>query len=198
MSQFESDPNDIYLLRVAFGGLSGSMSNIDQEGFASVAFHSFADTLKWDAYSGDYGPNFVGHALNSGTYIIDHPTFGWQAFGGRVSSASSFSVQVQTLDSVRRRVFVASFATLFTLDAGAFTEVEFDTSKKSINLSISAMAPGVQGAAPTPQGRLVVTATNADASTPSFVPTEALKMDAGAWVIPLKEGKGFVSFTARK
>ncbi len=114
------------------------MSNIDQGGFASVAFHSFADTLKWDAYSGDYGPNFVGHALNSGTYIIDHPTFGWQAFGGKVTSTSSSSVQVQTLDSVRRRVFIAPFATLFTLDAGAFTEVEFDTPKKSITLSISA------------------------------------------------------------
>jgi len=199
MSQFESDPDDIYLLRVAFGGLSGPMSNIDQGGFASVAFHSFADTLKWDAYSGDYGPNFVGHALNSGTYIIDHPTFGWQAFGGKVSSApSSSSVQVQTLDSVRRRVFIAPFATLFTLDAGAFTEVEFDTSKKSITLSISAMAPGVQGAAPAPEGRLVVTATSANASTPSFVPTETLKMDAGAWVIPLKGGQGSVSFTTKK
>ncbi len=130
------------------------MSNIDQGGFASVAFHSFADTLKWDAYSGDYGPNFVGHALNSGTYIIDHPTFGWQAFGGKVTSTSSSSVQVQTLDSVRRRVFIAPFATLFTLDAGAFTEVEFDTSKRSITLSISAMAPGVQGAAPAPEGRV--------------------------------------------
>jgi Family of unknown function (DUF5695) len=31
---------------------------------ASVAFHSFPSTLKWDPYSGDYGPNFFGHAFN--------------------------------------------------------------------------------------------------------------------------------------
>ncbi|KLO07806.1 hypothetical protein SCHPADRAFT_894353 [Schizopora paradoxa] len=198
MSQFESNPDDIYLLRVAFGGLSGAMSNIDEEGSASAAFHSFEDTLMWDAYSGDYGPNFVGHALNSGLYLIEHPIFGWQAFGGTVSSSSSSSVKVQVLDSVRRRVFIAPLATLFTLDAGAFTEVEFEPSKKSVTLSIAAAAPGVQGAAAAPEGRLVVTATTPNFSTSSSVqPSSSLKMDAGAFVIPFKGGEGSVTFTAK-
>ncbi|KAK7680558.1 hypothetical protein QCA50_016340 [Cerrena zonata] len=48
ISQFTSNPTDLYLLRVGFAGLSGPMSNIDQGGFASASFHSFADTLKWD------------------------------------------------------------------------------------------------------------------------------------------------------
>ena len=47
----------------------GALTNIDQAGFASVAFHSFPSTLKWDAYSGDYGPNFFGHALNTATGV---------------------------------------------------------------------------------------------------------------------------------
>jgi len=38
-----------------------------------VAFHSFPSALKWDAYSGDYGPNFFGHAFNTATYVIDDP-----------------------------------------------------------------------------------------------------------------------------
>lgn len=160
-------------------------------------FHSFEDTLMWDAYSGDYGPNFVGHALNSGMYLIEHPTFRWQAFGGKVSSASSSSVKVQVLDSVRRRVFVAPLATLFTLDAGAFTEVEFNPSKKSVTLSISAMAPGVQGASAAPVGRLVVTSTAPNITASSFEPESSLKMDAGAWVIPLKGGEGSVTLAAK-
>ena len=57
-------------------GLSGPLSNIDQNGASTVTFHSFADTLKWNAFSCDYGPSFVGHAMNSETYIIEHSTFG--------------------------------------------------------------------------------------------------------------------------
>lgn len=55
----------------------GALMNIDREGFASAAFHSFPSTLKWDAYSGDYGPNFFGHALNAATYVVNHPEFDW-------------------------------------------------------------------------------------------------------------------------
>ena len=73
-------------------------TDIDRDGFASVAFHSFPDTLAWDAYSGDYGPNFFGHALNTATYVIDHPEFGWQAFGDASSG--------QSLDAfLQQRVF---------------------------------------------------------------------------------------------
>lgn len=57
---------------------------IDQEGFASAAFHGFPDMLKPDPLSGDYGPNFFGHAWNTATYIVDHPQFGWLAFGGNI------------------------------------------------------------------------------------------------------------------
>src|SRR3712207_7270625 len=44
----------------------------------------FRSTLKWDPYSGDYGPNFFGHAINTATYLINHGEFGWQSFGGNV------------------------------------------------------------------------------------------------------------------
>jgi hypothetical protein len=55
IEEFMSSPTDYHLLRVGFGGLSGPLSNIDQGGFAAASFHSFPDTLAWDAYSGDYG-----------------------------------------------------------------------------------------------------------------------------------------------
>jgi hypothetical protein len=55
LAHYREHPDDDYLLRVGYGGTMGALSNIDQEGFASVAFHSFPSTLKWDGYSGDYG-----------------------------------------------------------------------------------------------------------------------------------------------
>ncbi|KAI0367296.1 hypothetical protein BV20DRAFT_569238 [Pilatotrama ljubarskyi] len=186
ISQFRADPTDYYLLRVGFGGLSGPLSNIDQGGFAAASFHSFADTLKWDGYSGDYGPNFVGHALEMGTYIIDHPDFGWQAFGGNVV-ATSPTVRVRTLDSLRRRVFIAPIGAWLSLDAGAFSEVDYDPTKKAVTLSMIPAAPGVSSAAPAPAARLVV-ANTASNDLGVLKPTQNLTQDAGAWVIPFKNG----------
>ncbi|KAI0828505.1 hypothetical protein BC628DRAFT_1316608 [Trametes gibbosa] len=191
ISQFRATPTDFYLLRVGFAGLSGPLSNIDQGGFAAASFHSFADTLKWDGYSGDYGPNFVGHALEMGTYVVDHPSFGWQAFGGNVLSTSP-TVKVQTLDSLRRRVFIAPIGAWLTLDAGAFSEVDLDLAKKSVKLTIAAATPGVPNAAPAPNARLVVQNTALN-GLGLLKPTSGLRQDAGAWVIPFKDGEASVT-----
>ncbi|KAF8203956.1 hypothetical protein BJ912DRAFT_1028539 [Pholiota molesta] len=90
VSEFETSPSDFYLLRVGFAGLSGPLSNIDQGGFASASF--------------------IRHAMGMGTYIISHPDFGWQAFGGNVISTSP-TIQVQIRDSIRRRVYLAPLGT---------------------------------------------------------------------------------------
>ena len=99
----------------------GALSNIDQDGFASAAFHSFPSTLKWDAYSGDYGPNFFGHCVH-----VLPPTwstirmFGWQAFGGNVQTKGDW-VRVFPKDALRRRVYIAPRGLFLTLDAGALS-----------------------------------------------------------------------------
>ncbi len=43
LDSFRRDPRDIHLLRVAYGGLMGTLTNIDQEGFGAAAFHSNPD-----------------------------------------------------------------------------------------------------------------------------------------------------------
>jgi hypothetical protein len=60
----------------------GAISNITKEGFAPSGFHAFPSTLRIDHYSGDSGPGLFGHAVNTGTYLVDHLEFGGQAFGG--------------------------------------------------------------------------------------------------------------------
>ncbi|KAF5340490.1 hypothetical protein D9758_014565 [Tetrapyrgos nigripes] len=174
---------DYYLLRVAFGGLSGPLSNIDQGGFASASFHSFADTLKWDGYSGDYGPNLSGHTMGMGTFIVNHPDFGWQAFGGNVLSSSTTSVQVQVRDSVRRKVFIAPLGVELRLDAGAFDTVTVNPQSRSIQVSIVSQ---VGGGAAAPNARLVI-------GMGSVKPSTSLSVDAGAFVVPFQNGAATVT-----
>ncbi|KAG6857298.1 hypothetical protein H0H87_006491 [Tephrocybe sp. NHM501043] len=192
ISAFETSTTDYYLLRLAYGGLSGPLSNIDQSGFASASFHSFADTLKWDGYSGDYGPNFSGHSMGIGTYIVNHPDFGWQAFGGNVI-ATSPTVQVQIRDSVRRRVYIAPLGQLLTLDAGAFSLVTYDPSTRTVAVTITDVPDGVTGAASAPNGRLVIQQKATLSGITLLKPTTNLAVTAGAYTVPFTSGSGTVT-----
>ncbi|KAF8578674.1 hypothetical protein K439DRAFT_1417005 [Ramaria rubella] len=196
ISEFQTSPTDWYLLRTGYGGLSGPLSNIDSGGFAAASFHSWPDTLKFDGYSGDYGPNFVGHTLNVGTYIVDHPDFGWQAFGGTVTSSFDGKIDVQIQDTLRRRIFVASFGTLLTLDAGAFASAVIDTNAKTIQITITASPAGALGAASAPEGRLITTKTASITGIGVFSPTKRLKQDGGAFVVPFVQGQAVVTLQA--
>ncbi|KAJ4470925.1 hypothetical protein J3R30DRAFT_3299979 [Lentinula aciculospora] len=194
IESFEANPTDNYLLRAGFGGLSGPLSNIDEGGFASASFHSFADTMAWDAYSGDYGPNFSGHSMGMGTFIINHPDFGWQAFGGNIV-ATSPAVEVQIKDSVRRRVFIAPLGALLSLDAGAFSTVTYNPSANTVTVTIAPVADGTSGAASAPVGRLVISQTANIGGVGILKPTTSLATDAGAFVIPFTNGVGTATFS---
>lgn len=178
LTEYRQHPDDLYLLRVGYGGAMGSLSNIDQEGFASAAFHSFPSTLKWDAYSGDYGPNFFGHAFNTGTYLVQTKDFGWQAFGGEVSKAGD-QVRVVPKDSFRQRVYLAPAGLFLTLDAGTFEAVDYDPKTGEVKISLS------PAAAATPNARLRVELPARGASGGTYAPKSDLRQEAGAFVIPL-------------
>ncbi len=63
----------------------GAIANITEDGFPPAAFHSYPSTLRIDGITGDYGPGFFAHAINTGTYVTRHPEFGWLAFGGNLT-----------------------------------------------------------------------------------------------------------------
>ena len=42
----------------------------------SGAPDSFADTMMFDPYTGDYGPNFFGHAVNADTFLTHDDAMG--------------------------------------------------------------------------------------------------------------------------
>ena len=100
-SQEPSSRESLYDLQVGYGGSIMSLSNIDESGFGSMAFHSYSDTLAWDSYTGDFGPSFVGHTQTSASYLVEHPDFGWIAFGGNAElSPSKKSVIVSPVDTL--------------------------------------------------------------------------------------------------
>ncbi|ESQ91158.1 DUF5695 domain-containing protein [Asticcacaulis benevestitus] len=133
---YRANPKDYQLLRAAYGGLMGSLTNIDSEGFASAAFHSFPDAMHWDGMSGDYGMSFFGHAVAASSYLVDHPTFGWAGFGGNVTEANGV-VTLMPKDSARTRVFIAPAGLWLTLDAGKFTQVAYDPATGKVTATLA-------------------------------------------------------------
>jgi hypothetical protein len=126
-------------MRVGYGGTSGPLSNINQDGFAAASFHSWPNTLKWDGISGDYGPGFLGMALGSGTYVVDDPSLGLVAYGGVLESSGDGTVTVQTRDPVRRRVYVGPLGMTVTVDAGIIEDFSFDAGSGAMAVTLTQM-----------------------------------------------------------
>ncbi|HTU64808.1 MAG TPA: DUF5695 domain-containing protein [Steroidobacteraceae bacterium] len=133
---YRANPEDFHLLRVAYGGLMGALTNVDAEGFGSVAFHSFPDALRFDAYTGDYGMGFFGHATATASYVVQHPTFGWLGFGAnlRVEPAS---VHIEPRDSARSRLFIAPAKLWITLAAGRISSADYSPATKAVTLRLA-------------------------------------------------------------
>jgi len=190
LSAYRDDPSDFYLLRVGYGGTMGPLTNIDQEGFASAAFHAFPDMLRFDPYSGDYGPNFFGHAINTATYIVHHPDFGWLAFGGNLTAHGN-KIDVTPLDSFRMRVYVAPVGLWLTLGSGHFEKVEFDAKTGTVRLGLAAATEF------TPSARLRVEQPANVAGVGRYEPTKTLKVKRDAYEVPLGKRITWVELSAK-
>ncbi|EZP49914.1 DUF5695 domain-containing protein [Sphingomonas sp. RIT328] len=149
---FRRDPTDLHLLRVAYGGLMGGVTNIDRDGFASAAFHAWPDRMQWDAYSGDYGMGYFAHAYAVASYLVDDPTFGWLGFGGEVTQAAG-SVTIRPRDGARTRLFIAPAGQWITLAAGRIAAARYAPKTGAITLTLD------PADAATPAARLFVART---------------------------------------
>jgi hypothetical protein len=180
LSEYREHPEDFHLLRVGYGGTMGALTDIDQEGFASAAFHGMPDMLKSDPLSGDYGPNFFGHAWNTATYLVNHPEFGWIAFGGNIETRGKVVV-VTPRDSFRARVYIASLGLWLTLDAGEFESVE-------VNQETGVVRVGLAGATEaTPEGLLRIEQPARINGVGNYGSATAFESRRGAYVVPLQK-----------
>jgi hypothetical protein len=137
MSFYRSHPDDLYVLRAGYGGTMGAISNIDAKGFASAAFHSFPDRMAPDPYTGDYGPNFFGFAMNTGTDIALEPRFGWLAFGGTVRDKPGGAVQIVPTDAGRQSLFLAPLGLWVRLDEGRIESATYFPSRRRLDVALA-------------------------------------------------------------
>lgn len=187
LSEYRDNPDDLYLLRVGYGGLMGAIANITQDGFGPSGFHAYPSTLRIDGYSGDYGTGFLGHVVNTGTYIAHDAEFGWLAFGGNLTVEGS-SVRVRPMDSARSRVYLAPLGLWLTLDAGAFESVEVSPRTVRVTLALAtAHTTDARLRIERPaEGTGASPGVAASGATPR--PVQAYPMERGAYLIPLGVG----------
>ncbi len=186
LAEYREHPDDLYLLRVGYGGTMGALTDIDQEGFASAAFHAFPDMLKLDPLSGDYGPNFFGHAWNTATYIVHSSQLGWLVFGGNIKVENN-TAKITPLDSFRSRVYLAPLGLWLTLDAGKFASVEMRLKTGAVRLELAAATEA------TPTAFLRVEQPAKINGVGKYRFAGSVKQERGAYVIPLDKNVTWVT-----
>ncbi|WP_375587765.1 DUF5695 domain-containing protein [Flagellimonas aurea] len=142
LSHYRKDPEDLYLLKVGYGGLLGGISNITQDGFGPAAFHSYPSTLKIDGISGDYGSGFYGYAVNTSSYLTKDEDMGWLAFGGNLSQKEAV-IELEPTTAARSRVFIAPKKLWLTLDAGSFKKVVYNSKTGDVTLTLDSKSTHV-------------------------------------------------------
>lgn len=181
LAEYRSHPDDLYLLRVGYGGIMGELSNIDRDGFASAAFHAFPDMLAFDPYSGDYGSGFWGFAVNTATYVTHDAALGWLCFGGNLQSKGN-NIAIEPLDAFRSRVYLAPLGLWLTLDSGRFQRVAYNAKTGRVRIALD---PAGQF---TPAARLRIEQPAKLPGVGSYQPASTYAMERDAYVVPLGHG----------
>ncbi len=182
---FRANPDDFHLLRVAYGGLMGALTNVDEQGFGSAAFHSWPDEMRFDPLTGDYGMGFFGHAYATASYLVRHPVFGWLGFGGNVATHGN-TIRLLPRDSARARVFIAPAKLWITFAAGKIEAVDYSPADGAVTLTLS------PADAHTPEARFQVE-TTADRRGP---PThERARLQQGWYTLPLERTPTQIRFS---
>ncbi|MFN3676087.1 MAG: DUF5695 domain-containing protein [Sphingomonas pseudosanguinis] len=184
---FRRDPADMHLLRVAYGGLMGGITNIDQQGASSAAFHSWPDKMDWDPYSGDYGMGFFGHAYAAATYLVNDPTLGWLGYGGNLLETGE-TVRIAPKDGARSRLFIAPAGLWLTLEAGKFAEARYTPRTGEVRLVFDPAQPQ------TPNARLFVETTTPGGRR--YRP-DGGTLERGGYTIPLSPGASVIALKPR-
>jgi len=188
LAQYREHPDDFHLLRAGYGGVMGTLTDIDQQGFDAPAFHSFPDMLRFDPLSADNGPNFFGYAWNAGVYVAHHPDFGWICFGGNLSVAGD-EITVEPKDASRTRFYLAPEGLWLTLDSGQFDRLVWNVKTGKLRI---ALAPKDQS---TTEARIRIEQPASPEGARPFHLAGSPAQERGAWVVPLSSSETWVDLT---
>jgi hypothetical protein len=137
--------------------------------------------LKPDPITGDYGPNFFGHAWNTATYLVKDPQFGWQAFGGNLTTKGKL-VDVTPLDSARTRVYLGPLGLWLTLESGTFDRIQVDSATGMVRIGFA------RSTEYTSQALLTIEQPAKISGVGTYRPKQRLQKERGGYVVPLTQG----------
>jgi hypothetical protein len=160
LAEYREHPDDFHLLRAGYGGVMGALTDID----------------------------FFGQAWNTGTYVANHPDFGWLSFGGNLS-VSGDEVTVEPKDASRTRFYLAPAGLWLTLDSGQFERLVWNGKAGKLRI---ALAPN-DGF--TPQARIRIEQPAHLTGVGPFHVAGLPALDRGAYVIALSSSQTWVELT---
>ena len=123
--------------------------------------------------------------------MINHPDFGWQSFGGNVT-VNGHWVEVQPLDSFRKRVYIAPRGLWLTLDAGTFERVSLNRHSNVVRITLS------PGDTFTSKARLRVQQPAKVDSVGTYAPREKFVRERDAFTIPLGRSTTSIELTDKR
>ena len=110
--------------------------------------------------------------------MIDHPEFGWLAFGGNLSIVGD-TVRVTPRDSFRSRLYLAPLGLWVTLEAGKITGVELNSKTGVVKIELAAATEI------TPVAVLRIEQPAPQSGRGSHHLVESFKSERGAFIVPL-------------
>ena len=155
-------PADDWLWRLAGCAAGGSLTNIRDDGSASMGWHGDPDRLRRDRYSADFGVGLYGHWKTAGSYL-SCGALGWlciacdavpsppeaAAAADASACAAASHVRITPRDAYGRRIFLQPLeALLLSVDGGRFgtAQLELGQAQRSVTLRVAPSPAGSQRA----------------------------------------------------
>jgi hypothetical protein len=142
MDAYDRNPDDVYLLEVGIGSITGPLTNIQLSGASSMGVHGDPSKLIHDYWDADYGISFYGLASLQSAYAVNHRMLGQPVcyLCDLTTSANNTSWHIVPRDALHRRVYIEPLGTAFSLDTGTFDSVNVDWSARNVHLVLSAVS----------------------------------------------------------
>ena len=195
LAEYKRNPDDMYLLRLAVGGITNCLPNIDSDGAAAMGFHLSPANLKMDEYSGDWGVGFFAAARHAGAFLVIDPELGPLCFLCDIDAAASSDsvagsvITIKPRDAFRKKLFIASTGIELISEAGQIQSVSVSPTKIEVTFADVASQPLVSVLRLRVEQPAVVSGMRpALTVAPAASPAASLKR--GAWeVTPEASGK---------
>jgi hypothetical protein len=117
---------------------------------------------------------------------VNHPEFGWQAFGGNTKVDGDW-IRIQPLDAFRQRVYLAPVGLWLTLDSGTFDSIEFNTRTHSVHVGFSPVSTW------SPNARLRIQQPSKISGIGAYHPKEKLSKERDTFMVPLQAKTAWIN-----